>query len=74
VVNDTRSETSTTRYRLARQTISEDTADHTVWLTTGDRINILVPAIRDNNVDSTAIDTSNPPATGNPGEAGRQTR
>jgi chloride channel protein, CIC family len=46
----------------------------TVRLTTGDRINILVPAVRHNNGDSTAIDISNPTATGKPGEAGRPTR
>jgi len=34
-------------------------ADSTVRLTTGDRINILVPAIRQHDVDSTAIDISN---------------
>jgi CIC family chloride channel protein len=48
-------------------------ADPAVRLVTGDRINILVPAIRNTNVDSTAIETSNPTANGNPGEAGRPT-
>jgi hypothetical protein len=40
-------------------------ADPTVRLTTGDRVNILVPATYRNNVDSIAIDSS---------EAGRPTR
>jgi hypothetical protein len=35
-------------------------ADPTVRLTTGDRVNILVPATCHNNVDSTAIDTGRP--------------
>jgi chloride channel protein, CIC family len=48
-------------------------ADPTVRLTTGDRINILVPATRHDNVDSTAIDTCNPTATDNPGLASRST-
>ncbi len=49
-------------------------ADPTVRLATGDRINILVPAIRKHDVDSTAIDGSDPASTGNPGEAGRSKR
>jgi chloride channel protein, CIC family len=49
-------------------------ADPTARLTTGDRINILVPTIRQHDVDSTAIDTSNPTATGHPGGAGRPMR
>ncbi len=49
-------------------------ADPSVRLATGDRINILVPAIRHHDTDSTAVDTGDPAATGDPGEAGRAKR
>jgi CIC family chloride channel protein len=49
-------------------------ADPTVRLATGDRINILAPASRQNDGDGTAIDTNSPTAAGNPGEADQRTR
>ena len=49
-------------------------ADSSVRLTAGDRINILVPAIRQRDADSTATDTGKLTPTGNAGEADRSMR